>query len=96
MLYGLDALAHGAVVALLVLPAALWALWRLAAGAPRTTRILLCLLAAYGAVSLAGSAWALLFERAAYEDEALFGALLAGLALMFLACPILLLVSRKS
>jgi hypothetical protein len=96
MLWGLDAMAHGAVVALLVGPAALWAIWRLAAGLARGPRLLLALLAAFGAVSLAACLWALLFERTAYEDEALIGALLTGLLLLLLAVPVLLLLSRKS
>ncbi len=95
MLYGLDAMAHGALIALLAAPAATWLFWRLAAGLGRGAHIALTLVSAYGAVSLVAAAWALLFERTGHEDEALIGALLAGLLLQALACIFLFIVPRK-
>jgi hypothetical protein len=95
MLYGLDAMAHGAILALLGVPLATWLLWRLASGlaASRWQRVLLTGLASFGAVALAGLGYSLGFERSGFEDEAIFGVLLGALAFQLLACPILFLIS---
>ena len=95
MLHGLDAMAHGAIVALLGVPLATWLLWRLTPdlAPPRWRRVLVIGLAGFGAVALAGLAYSLGFERTAWQDEAVFGALLVGLAFQLVACLILFLIA---
>ncbi len=99
MLYGLDALAHGAIVAMIaVLPATLL-FWRLTPGlsaGARALRPFVACSAAFGLVAVAGALFALNFERGHYEDEAMAGALLVGGALQLLAFAVLLLLPRRS
>lgn len=96
MLYGLDALAHGALAALVTAPVVTWLAWRVGAGAAPLRRLWLALFAGYGATALATLAGSLLLERRGFKDEAVLGALLLGLLLQAIACPILFLASRKA
>lgn len=81
MMYGLDALAHGAVAALLTLPPALvlfWWLTRPLAVAVRALRPFVTACAAFGLSMAASGTWALTFERSSYTNEAMGGALIGG------------------
>ncbi|MBP0463745.1 hypothetical protein J5Y09_07470 [Roseomonas sp. PWR1] len=99
MYYGLDALAHGAVAALVALLPALLLFWRitapLAAG-PRALRPFVTGCAAFGVVMAVAGTYALGFERSGFADEAMGGALIAGGAAILVAFLILLLLPRKA
>ena len=99
MMYGLDAMAHGAVAAgIIVLPAVIlfWQLTaRLAAG-PRALRPFVSCSATFGAMAAAGGIWALGFERNSFADEAMAGTLIGGAACALLAFLILLLFPHKA
>jgi hypothetical protein len=99
MLYGLDAMAHGALAALVALLPAVVLFWRatarLAPGA-RALRPFVACCAAFGVAAAAGGLWALGFERSGYADEAMAGALILGGAAAVVAFLILLLLPRKA
>ncbi|WP_198375273.1 hypothetical protein [Neoroseomonas rubea] len=99
MYYGLDALAHGAVAALVALLPAVLLFWRmtapLAAG-PRALRPFVACSAAFGAMAAFAGAYALGYERSGYADEAMGGALVAGGGAILVAFLILLLLPRKA
>lgn len=81
MMYGLDALAHGALAALITLPPLLlvfWRLTRLLAAGSRVLRPFVSACAAFGLSMAASGTWALNFERSGYADEAMGGALIGG------------------
>jgi hypothetical protein len=98
MLYGLDALAHGATAALIALPPLIWLFWWLTAllgAGARALRPFVACCAAYGfAVAVAGT-WAINFERAGYADEAVAGALIGGGIFALIAFLILLALPRR-
>jgi hypothetical protein len=93
----LDALFHGAVVALVAALPATLLFWRLTRGfhaGPRVARPLVVSWAAFGAIAALGALYALAFERVAFQDEAIAGALLMGGALQLLLVLVLLLIPR--
>lgn len=99
MLYGLDALAHGATAALItMLPAMVlfWRLTRLLAAGHRALRPFVACSAAYGAMIAVAGTWAVNFERPGFADEAVSGALIAGGAALVVTFFILLLLPRKA
>jgi hypothetical protein len=99
MYRGLDALFHGALVAVVAALPATVLFWRLTRGfhaGPRVARPLVVGWAAYGAIAALGAIYALAFERVAFQDEAIAGALLAGGALQLLLFLVLLAVPRRS
>jgi hypothetical protein len=93
--YGLDALLHGGIAALLTFPPALVLFWRatalLNAGA-RLLRPIVAISAAFGLSQLLSDLWALVFERTSFQDEAMVGALIAAGLLAVAAFPLLLLL----
>jgi len=98
MYYGLDALAHGAVAALVVLLPALVLFWRLTRGlpGPRPQRPFVAACGAYG-IAVGGAAlWAAGFERHAFIDEAIAGGMIVGALAAFVAFLILMLFPRKA
>lgn len=98
MFYGLDAMAHGATAALVALPPAIWAFWRLtgllAAGA-RALRPFIACCAAYGVTTAAAGTWAVNFERSGFADEAVAGALIGGGLFALIGFLILLGLPRR-
>ena len=98
-MYGLDALAHGAVAALVALLPAVLLFWRLTpplAAGPRALRPFVACAAAFGAMMAAAGVYALGYERRGYADEAMGGALIAGGAAILISFLILLLLPRKA
>lgn len=99
MYYGLDALAHGAIAALIALLPAVAFFWRitrpLAAG-PRPLRPFVACCAAFGVTIAVAGTWAVTIERVGYADEAVSGALVVGGAAAVIAFLILLLLPRKA
>lgn len=99
MYYGLDALAHGAVAALVALLPAVVLFWRIAAplaAGPRALRPFVACAAAFGAMMVVAGVYALNFERSGFADEAMGGALVVGGAAVVIAFLILLLFPRKA
>jgi hypothetical protein len=99
MLYGLDALFHGAVIALFVaVPATIlfWSLTRPLAPGARWARPLVTAWAGFGLTAALGALYALAFERVNFEDEAMAGAMIVGGAAQLLAFLILLALPRRS
>ena len=99
MMYGLDALAHGAAAALVALLPTAFLFWRLTAplaSGHRALRPFVTCCAVYGAMAAAGGVLALGFERPGYADEAIGGALVACAAFAVIAFLILLLFPRKA
>ena len=98
MLYGLDALAHGATAALIGLLPALplfWWLTRNLAG-PRVLRPFVTCCAAFGIAMAVAGTWAVNFERSNFADDAVAGALIGGGIAAAVAFLILLLFPRKA
>lgn len=98
-MYGLDALAHGAVAALVALLPAVLLFWRLTAplaAGPRALRPFVTCCAAFGVMTAAAGTYALGYERSGFADEAMGGALVAGGAAILIAFLILLLLPRKA
>ena len=96
-LYGLDAMWHGALVALLaVLPATalFWLPLRGLAAGPRWLRPVVAGWASLGLTAMPGLLYATVFERDAFEGEAMGGILLAGFVLQLLVCLVLLILPR--
>ncbi len=93
MLPGLDALVRGAVLGLLVGPAAVLLCWRLAVGLAPKPRIALATLAGYGTAAALGLGYCLVFESSSYNDEALFGTLIIGGGAALLAALVLFLAT---
>jgi hypothetical protein len=98
MYYGLDAMLHGAVAALVALLPAVALFWRLTRGlaGPRPQRPFVTVSAAYGIAVGAASLWAANFERSAFVDEAMGGAMIFGALAAFVVFLILLLFPRKA
>ena len=98
MFYGIDALAHGATAALLVIMPALALFWRLtrSIAGPRPLRPFITIAASYGAAVAGSGIWAGGFERQGFADEAMFGALIGGGIAAAVAVLILLLFPRKA
>jgi hypothetical protein len=96
MYYGLDALAHGAVAALVVLLPAVALFWLLTRGldGPRALRPFVTVCAAYGVAAGGAGLWAGNFERPNFVDEAMTGALIIGAVAGVVAFLILLLLPR--
>jgi hypothetical protein len=95
-LHGLEAMLRGALLGAVVAPAGLWAAWRAGAGLPRRRRIGLAVAAAYCGVALAAIAYAPAFERTAFQDEALFGALVVAIPLLLLTIPFFLIFTPRA
>lgn len=98
MLYGLDALAHGAAAALIGFVPAVVLFWWLTRGiaGPRVQRPFVACCAAYGIAIAAAGTWAVNFERAGFADEAVAGALIGGALAGVVALLILLLFPRST
>lgn len=99
MLYGLDAMAHGALAALVALLPAVVLFWRMTgplASGGRALRPFVACCAAFGLAAAAGGTWALGFERPGYADEAMAGALILGGVAALVAFVILILFPRKA
>jgi len=94
---GLDALAEGAVAALVLLLPALALFWwltaRLATG-PRALRPAIACCAAYGVMAATGALWAFTAQRPSLVDEAVAGLLIAGALALVVAFLVLLLFPR--
>lgn len=94
MFYGIDALLHGAIVALAMLVPATMLLWLATGpmrGGSRALRALLIALAAWGVMMLAAGTYGLGWERAGFVDEALMGGVIGGGVLAALLFLVLLL-----
>lgn len=94
MYYGLEALLHGAIVALVAFPLALLLFWRLTRALDvghLALRPIVALSAAFGLAQLLSHIWALGLERHGFADEAMAGALILSGVLALLAFPLLLL-----
>jgi len=98
MFYGIDALAHGAIAALVALLPAVVLFWRVTGplGWSRALQPFVTCCAAFGVAMMAAGVWALGFERNGYADEAMAGALILGGAGAVIAFLILLLFPRKA
>ena len=92
----LDALLHGAILGALAGPVALLLAWRLARGLPRLRRLVLAILGGAGGIACVAGAWSLLLERESYADEAMTGALLAGLVLLPLGAALLFFFTPRA
>lgn len=98
VLYGIDAVLHGALVALATLLPAIWWFWRRAAPFADGHRALRPFVACCGtflAILAAGGVFALGFEREGYAGNVMVGALVGGAVLLVLAFLILLMLPRK-
>lgn len=99
MFYGIDALVHGAVVALaMLLPAAIlfWLATEPMRGGSRALRALVIGLACWGAMMLAAGAYGTGWERRGYADEALMGGVIGGGVLAGLLFLLLLVVLPRA
>lgn len=96
MFYGLDAVAHGAVAMLIGFLPGIVLFWRLTRGlaGPRVQRPFVACCAAYGVAVGVACSWAMHFERASFEDEAMVGAVVGGAMAAVVAFLILLLFPR--
>lgn len=97
MYYSLDALAHGAIAALVVLLPALPVFWWLTRGlaGARPVRPFVATCAAYGIAVGGAGVWAMNFERPSYVDEAMGGALIGGAIVALIGFLILLALPRR-
>ncbi len=98
MYYGLDAMLHGAIAAVILLLPALWFFWRLTRGlaGARATRPFVVACAAYGIAVGGAGLWAANFERPSFVDEAMGGALIGGVIVALIGFLILLILPRRS
>ena len=97
MYYGLEAMLHGAIAAVILLLPGLWFFWRLTRGlaGARATRPFVAACAAYGIAVGGAGLWAANFERPSFVDEAMGGALIGGVVIGVVAFLILLLFSPR-